>query len=93
MASSTCSDVTGLAYTFSLGTNTSSATATDKAGNHGEGSPDALAAASLAKREFGMHQQSKACQTQAYINEVDARTDKNFTPEQAAILKRLALSL
>lgn len=36
--STTCEDVSGPAYTFDLGTNTVSATATDRAGNVGEGS-------------------------------------------------------
>jgi hypothetical protein len=38
IASSTCQDVSGPAYSFSLGTNTFSATAIDKAGNAGSGS-------------------------------------------------------
>jgi hypothetical protein len=38
VASSTCQNITGPAYSFSLGTNNFSATATDKAGNVGTGS-------------------------------------------------------
>jgi len=38
VAESTCEDVSGPAYTFTLGTNTLPATATDRAGNVGEGS-------------------------------------------------------
>jgi probable HAF family extracellular repeat protein len=38
VASTTCKDITGPAYSFALGSNTSSATATDNAGNVGQGS-------------------------------------------------------
>ncbi|HVX41472.1 MAG TPA: hypothetical protein VHB25_18040, partial [Gemmatimonadaceae bacterium] len=38
LASSTCADISGAAYTFAVGSNAFSATATDKAGNVGSGS-------------------------------------------------------
>jgi hypothetical protein len=52
VASSTCKDISGPAYSFPLGTNTFSASATDKAGNTGSGSTSFVVtvnAASLGK--------------------------------------------
>lgn len=47
VVSSTCANISGPAYTFALGTNTFSATATDAAGNTGSGSASFTVTASL----------------------------------------------
>ena len=120
IASSTCQDIKGPAIGFALGSNTFSATATDKAGNIGNSSTSFTVKASfdslstltrqivtqdgIAKSLCAKLDAAKAADARgnvlaragslvAYINEVQAQTGKALTPQQAALLIRVAGAL
>ncbi|HEY3368153.1 MAG TPA: GON domain-containing protein [Symbiobacteriaceae bacterium] len=116
VAGDTCADIVGPAWSFDIGQNSYSATATDKAGNVGSGGTgftvsttydslcalgrqfstsadvaqglcDKLAAAKASDAKGNAN--SKAGQIKAYLNLVEAQTNKALTKLQAAILTRL----
>lgn len=117
IASTTCADINGGAFTFPLGANTFSATAIDIAGNTTgasvtftvavtEGSLCNLtrrfstrpqtADALCAKLDAAAHAPTpeiRAAQIQAYLNQLAAKTGKDFSAAQAAILAGLARAL
>ncbi|HWI51793.1 MAG TPA: GON domain-containing protein [Symbiobacteriaceae bacterium] len=120
VTASTCVDIAGPAFSFALGSNTFSASATDEAGNVGNGtaaftvtvsydnlcsltrqfvSQDGVAKSLCAKLDGAKassergNAKSKAGQMSAFISELQAQSGKALTPEQAAILTRLAQAL
>ncbi|HWI60517.1 MAG TPA: GON domain-containing protein [Symbiobacteriaceae bacterium] len=120
VAASNCQSISGPAYTFNLGSNAFSASATDMAGNTSSATASFTVAVSYSSlcsltQQFvtdgGLAQslcakldaakasadrqnlKSKAGQIGAYVKELQAQTGKALTPEQAAILTRLAQSL
>jgi hypothetical protein len=106
VAATTCVNVSGPAYSFNLGTDTFSATATDKAGNVGTGSVSftvqvTVASLSNLTQQFvtqpgianSMVAKLTAGSINAYINEVSSQAGKALTTDQAAILIRLAQAL
>ncbi|MDE3053888.1 MAG: hypothetical protein KGL38_03295 [Gemmatimonadota bacterium] len=106
VASSSCADISGPAYTFAAGTNTFSATATDRAGNSGTQSTSftvSVTAASVcslidqwvtpAGLANSLCVKLQHGDIRPFVNEVAAQTGKALTADQAAILDRLAASL
>lgn len=120
VVSTTCKNFNGPAYSFALGTNTFSATATDAAGNVGTGSTTftvkvttaslitltrRLVTKKLIAEELVVELQLadaaaragkpalKAKLIAAYVAELRAITGKAITPDNAAILIRLANAL
>ena len=117
IASTTCADINGDAFTFPLGANTFSATAVDVAGNTAgasvtftvevtEGSLCNLtrrfstkpqtADALCTKLDAAAHAptpEARAGQIQAFLNQLSAKTGKDFSAADAAILAGLAEAL
>jgi hypothetical protein len=109
VASSTCQNITGAAYSFNVGANTFSATATDAAGNIGIASAMftvqvTTGSVSNLVQQFVANQGiansltvkldgAKPGQLGAFKNAVAAQSGKALTPAQAALLTRLAGAL
>ncbi len=106
IATTTCKDIAAPAYTFNVGANSFSATATDKAGNVGSGSTsfavtvDAASLSTLvnqfvANKGIANSLTKKIAKgnIQPFINEVNAQTGKAITADKAAILIKLANAL
>ncbi len=106
LASTTCKDITGPAYSFPLGLNRFSATATDNAGNIGSGTTsftvtvDVASLSNLVNQFVTNKGIANSLRTKIekgnvgpFINEVNGQTGKALTSVQAAILIKLANGL
>lgn len=109
VASDTCQTISGPAYMFATGLNTFTTTATDQAGNEGQGGVEfsvVLDAGSLGDlidqfvSKKGVAESMKAKikmaengNTKPFINQVNAQIGKALTAEQADILIRLIQAL
>jgi probable HAF family extracellular repeat protein len=106
VATSTCKNITGPAYSFALGNNIFSASATDNAGNSGRGSTSFIvqvtttSLVNLTNQFVTQPGIANSLTTKlihgdinAFINEVNAQAGKALTVAQAAILIQLAMAL
>ena len=106
VASTTCANIVGQAFTFGLGAHTFSASATDFAGNTGTGSTTFTVSVTAASLEALTQQfvtkagvahalsvKLEHCQINAYINQVRAQAGKSLTQDEADLLIQLALAL
>ncbi|HEY1365679.1 MAG TPA: lamin tail domain-containing protein [Gaiellaceae bacterium] len=106
LASSTCPEASGPAYTFALGTHTLRASAIDRAGNKQTATAtfritvDRVSLCALTRQfESKASVANQLCnrlergQVLAYALEVAAQTGKTLTIKEAAVLVRLALAL
>lgn len=103
VASSTCTDITGPAFSFDVGEHTFSATATDHAGNQGSGSVTFSVTVTVPSLQnlvtqwvlrtnvaLSLNRKLGRGDITGFIRTVNRNTGKWITPEQAAELIRLA---